>query len=298
VCDAVRALSKLEYSGSLEIVIVVDGSPDDTASAIKEVECKFPKRVIEQSNQGPAHARNRGAAAANGEIILFLDDDMICAPDLIDQHVGMYHEGADAAVGHIPVDPRSPPGFLRDAVVNWIDSSRVGPQLTPFDIFSGQLSVRRSVFEKLGGFDEAFTSGNSFAHEDTDLGVRLLSEYNVRYNPNAISHQRYTVTPRELMRKACRAAVADLRFAAAHPEFSDQLLRHRGASRRRTRYFYRPLGRIPLLPKLTADFSVWIAEKALRSRFRSSSLVRKLFGASRSLLYWSTVQANGDIQSL
>jgi hypothetical protein len=147
VCDAVRALSKLEYSGSLEIVIVVDGSPDDTASAIKEVECKFPKRVIEQRNQGPAHARNRGAAAANGEIILFLDDDMICAPDLIDQHVGMYHEGADAAVGHIPVDPRSPPGFLRDAVVNWIDSSRVGPQLTPCDIFSGQLSVRRSVFD-------------------------------------------------------------------------------------------------------------------------------------------------------
>ena len=82
VCDAVRALARLDYPGELELIVVVDGSTDGTIEALAELECPFPFRILEQLNSGAAHARNRGAAAAANDIILFLDDDMICEIDL------------------------------------------------------------------------------------------------------------------------------------------------------------------------------------------------------------------------
>ena len=287
VCDAVRALCGLDYAGAVDVIVVVDGSSDGTAEALRTLQCPFPLRILEQENCGAGHARNRGAASATGDVLFFLDDDMIAEPDLIEQHAKMYREGADAVVGHIPVDRSSPPGFLRDAVADWIESSRVAPELTPFDIFTGQLSVRRTVFEALGGFDDSYTRRPLFAHEDTEFGARLLATYNARYNPNAISSQKYVLRPRELMRRSAQAAQADKRFLASHPEYAAQLFEHRGASRKRTRFLYRPLGRIPLLPQAAAELGVRMAQMALRTPFRSNRFVATLFSASRGLLYWS-----------
>lgn len=295
VIDAVEALSRLDYSGSIEAIVVVDGSTDGTAAALEKLKLPFSLQVIEQANRGAASARNRGAADATGNIILFLDDDMISAPDLVDQHARMYREGADAVVGHIPVDSSSPPGFLTESVVKWIEASRVGPELTPFDIFTGQLSVRRRVFNQLGGFDETYTSGSSFAHEDTEFGVRLLSQYRARYNPQAISRQRYVVRPRELMRRARQAAATDLRFARRNPQFSRMLFNHRRVSSRRVRYLYRPLSRVPLLPRVTAEAAILAADVGLRTRFRSSRFLGKFFGLAQGLTYWSAMRANGGM---
>jgi len=293
VVDAVEALSRLDYSGSIEAIVIVDGSTDGTDKALETLKLPFSFRVIEQANRGAAAARNRGAADATGDVILFLDDDMISAPDLLEQHARMYRAGADAVVGHIPVDPSSPPGFLTEAVMKWIEASRIGPELTPFDIFTGQLSVRRTVFNELGGFDETYTSGSFFAHEDTEFGVRLLSRYRARYNPQAITRQRYVVRPREIMRRSRRAALADLRFATRNPQFSRLLFKHRRVSGRRVRYLYRPLSRVPLLPKVTAEVAILVAEIGLRTRFRSNRLIGKFFGFAQGLSYWSAMRANG-----
>jgi glycosyltransferase involved in cell wall biosynthesis/peptidoglycan/xylan/chitin deacetylase (PgdA/CDA1 family) len=295
VVDAVKALSRLEYSGAIEAIVVIDGSTDGTAAALAELELPFPFRLIEEANRGAAGARNRGAAEATGDVLLFLDDDMISDPDLLEQHARMYRVGADAVVGDIPVDPSSPSGFLTDSVEKWIEASRIGPQLTPFDIFTGQLSVRRSVFNQLGGFDETYTSGQSFAHEDTEFGVRLLARYCARYNPEAISRQRYVVRPREIIRRASQAATSDLRFATRHPQFARLLFQHRRASGRLVRYLYRPLSRVPLLPKAIAALAVLAAEAGLRTRFRSNRLLGKFFGFAQGLSYWSAMRSHGGI---
>jgi peptidoglycan/xylan/chitin deacetylase (PgdA/CDA1 family)/glycosyltransferase involved in cell wall biosynthesis len=292
VVDAVKELSGLVYSGAINAVVVVDGSTDGTAAALASLNLPFPLRVIEQANRGAAAARNRGAAEASSEIILFLDDDMICDADLLEQHAEMYRKGADAVVGDIPVDPSSPSGFLTDSATKWIDASRIGPELTPFDIFTGQLSVRRSVFKDLGGFDESYTSGPSFAHEDTEFGVRLLARYQVRYNPQAISRQRYVVRPQEVMRRAAQSAVTDLRFTKRHPELSRELLQRRRVSSKRVRYLYRLLSLVPLLPKVTAEVAVAAGEMILTTPFRSSRLFGKFFGFAQGLSYWSAMRAN------
>ena len=68
VCAAVMALAELRYAGSFEIIVVVDGSSDETAAALRRLSCPFPLHIIEQGNGGQAAARNRGADAAAGEI--------------------------------------------------------------------------------------------------------------------------------------------------------------------------------------------------------------------------------------
>jgi glycosyltransferase involved in cell wall biosynthesis/peptidoglycan/xylan/chitin deacetylase (PgdA/CDA1 family) len=293
VCDAVRALCRADYDGAVELIVVIDGSTDATAEALAAIDCPFPIKIVEQSNCGAASARNRGAAVAAHDVILFLDDDMIADPTLLDEHAQLHQGGADAVVGDSPVHPDSPAGFLPQSVARWIASTSVKSPLSPFDVFSGQFSVRRSVFEELGGFDTAFTSAAAFGNEDADFGVRLLARHDVRHNAAAISRQLYVVTPRQFMARARRAVTADLHFVRKHPELARQLFERKGYSRPLTRFVYRLLARIPLLPELIAWLAVEIAEFALKTPFRSSRTVARFFSGARALAYWSALRASG-----
>jgi glycosyltransferase involved in cell wall biosynthesis/peptidoglycan/xylan/chitin deacetylase (PgdA/CDA1 family) len=293
VSEAVRALGRLDYDGEVELITVVDGSTDGTAQALAQIQLPFPFRVVEQANGGPAEARNRGAALARNEVILFLDDDMICEPDLLRQHARLHREGAAAVIGDTPIHPASPPGFLPESIARWIASTSVRSPLSPFDIFSGQLSVRRSAFEEIGGFDPTLTRAGAFGNEDADFGVELLEGYDVRHNPAAISRQLYVVSPRQFMERSRRAVAADLQFVRKHPELARQLFERKGYSRPLTRLVYRPLARIPLLPDLLARLAIGVAEIALKTPFRSSRAVARFFSGTRSLAYWSTLRANG-----
>src|SRR4051812_26710425 len=74
-------------SDNYEIIVVVDGSSDGTAEALRGMKpsCRF--RIIEQENRGSAGARNTGFRAAESDLVLFLDDDMRCGRDLVFSHV-------------------------------------------------------------------------------------------------------------------------------------------------------------------------------------------------------------------
>ena len=293
VCETIGSLCALECVRPIEIIVVVDGSTDGTAAALAEVQCPWPLRVLEQENLGAAAARNRGAAAAVNEIILFLDDDMIADPGLVAEHSRLYREGADAVIGDTPIHPDSPAGFLPQSVARWIASTKVKSPLSPFDVFSGQLSVRRSVFEELGGFDTAFTSGDAFGNEDADFGVRLLAHHDVRHNPAAVSRQMYVVTPRQFMARARRSVAADLHFVRKHPHLARELFERKGLSRPLSQLVFLPLAGFPWLSKLAARSAVRIADLALHTPFRSSRLIARFFSGARSFEYWSALRAGG-----
>jgi len=293
VCDAVRALTRTDYAGAVELIVVIDGSTDGTAPALAAIACPFPVKIIEQRNAGAASARNGGAAGAVNDVILFLDDDMIADPSLLDEHARLHQDGADAVIGNTPIHPASPAGFLPESIARWIASTSVKSPLSPFDVFSGQLSVRRSVFEELGGFDTAFTSAAAFGNEDADFGVRLLARHDVRHNPAAISRQLYVITPRQFMARARRAVAADLHFVRKHPDLARQLFEQKGYSRPVTRFVYRPLARVPLLPQILAWLAVEVAELALKTPLRSSRTVARFFSGARALTYWSALRDSG-----
>ena len=295
VCAAVQSLCRMEYEGRVEIIVVVDGSTDGTAAALAQLQCPAPMRIIEQDNRGASAARNRGAAEAGNDILLFLDDDMISEPDVLEQHARMYRDGADAVIGDMPLDADSAPGFLSDSIRRWIESEPIRSPLTPWDIYTGQLSVRRAVFEEVGGFDESYTSGDAFANEDADLGVRLLERFDVRHNPEAITRQRYVVTPREYMTRAPRAVAGELHFLTKHPQFSRELFDARGMGTRLGRLAYLPLSRVPLVAKLVTWSALWAAELGLKTPLRSNRLLARYFSGSRSVAFWAAMRAQRQL---
>lgn len=299
VCDALAAIGRIDYAGPIEVIVVDDGSHDGTAEAVAAVVMPFPLKVIRQANAGAAAARNRGAGEATGDIVLFLDDDMICAPDIVEQHARSHLEGADAVLGAIPLDPASPPGPLRSAVDQWAQQRterlRQGAELTLFDLLTGQLSVRRAVFEQLGGFDGAFTAGGSFGNEDLDLGVRLLERFSVRFNADAVSWQRYVVTPRQHMRQWRQAGEADVRFALKHPGQAAALFALHEGDSRRVRLVLRPLARVPGVRHWLPALGVAMIERIGGGQSLLQRLALRLFVAARGVAYWAGVEARGGM---
>ncbi|MDP3178008.1 MAG: glycosyltransferase family A protein [Spirochaetaceae bacterium] len=87
---AIESALEQEYSaGSLEVIVVVDGDVDETATAARSLLARYPGRlqVVVQDNTGPAAARNAGIAAARGAYIAFLDADDAWLPGKISAQV-------------------------------------------------------------------------------------------------------------------------------------------------------------------------------------------------------------------
>ena len=97
-----------------ELIYILDGSTDGTAEMLRALKPACALQVLEQPNQGPSAARNKGIQVARGDLILFLDDDLISAPSLF-QHHSAAHKNLDSVVVHGPVyvSPESPKTLIR-----------------------------------------------------------------------------------------------------------------------------------------------------------------------------------------
>jgi hypothetical protein len=148
-----------------EVVLVNDGSPDDTRAVIERVRplarCAFT--VIEQPNSGLAKGRNAGIARASGERICFIDDDVLPTPVFAAEHLA-----SDAKHGDV---------IVRGAVINAASFDDLPAPLWSPRHYSGNffwtsnVSLRRARLDRVGGrFDETFTE---YGWEDIELGMRL-----------------------------------------------------------------------------------------------------------------------------
>jgi GT2 family glycosyltransferase len=165
------ALGRLDYDGEYEVIVVDDGSTDDTPRLLRE---RFPhvRSVRLESNRGEWPARTRGIAEASGDLFVFTDDDCLVGRDWLRRHAA-HHDvpGVGAAGG--PVVPRSPTFFDKFHVAHTCEVFRVAERvegLTAWEsLITANLSVPRAVIDRVGGFDERFKLG-----ADPDL-VRRVS---------------------------------------------------------------------------------------------------------------------------
>lgn len=246
----VAALSNQTFD-DFEAIVVDDGSDDGSAAALRALETPFPLSVIEQENQGAAQARNVGAKAARGDLLLFLDDDMEATPSLLAEHDRCHREGADLVVGDMPLHPDSPPGLLSWGVGFWAQTRRerlLEPGAEPGldDLLTGQISIARQSFERLGGFDTSFTREGLFGGEDIDFGYRVVKAgLRAVFDPEAISYQYYDVGPEAYLRRARETGRSEEELVLKHPEQASRLAAAPAFHTRRSRWLLGPLVAAP-----------------------------------------------------
>lgn len=164
------ALTQQVYP-AYEVITVDDGSGDDSAAMVR---AQFPEvRCLRQPvNRGEPAARNAGVAVARGDLIAFTDDDCIAPPDWLRRHAAHYRDLRIAAAGG-PQVYRVPSFYDRFDTVQYgvrYEQLETVEHLVGYQhLLTGNLSVRRDVLERLGGFDERFVVSC-----DADL-VRRLS---------------------------------------------------------------------------------------------------------------------------
>lgn len=229
VVTTVRALAMQEYVGTFEVVVVVDGSTDGSATALRALELPFALTVLEQPNRGIAAARNHGASVSRGRWLLFLDDDMEADKRMLAEHARSHAAGADVVTGHVPLHPASPSNFLSASVKAWAEdrAKALGSAAGTIDfleVVGGHMSLPRPLFANMNGFDTAFTRSGTFGNEDRDLACRLLKAgHTIVFNPDAVSWQTYVVTPRRFLKNYRQAGSADVMLARKHPDLADRM---------------------------------------------------------------------------
>jgi glycosyltransferase involved in cell wall biosynthesis len=91
VLSTIQTVLEQNYARSdYEVIIVVDGGTDDTEQALRKFDTESRLRVLVQENRGLPGARNSGFRVASGELLIFLDDDMICTREWLRAHVAAH----------------------------------------------------------------------------------------------------------------------------------------------------------------------------------------------------------------
>ena len=170
--DVGRTVTSTGETFTLEVIVVSDGSTDGTVEAARSLEVSFPLFVLEQENGGPAAARNTGIEESRGDLIVFIDDDVIPEPQCVAAHVERHLDEDDLVV----IGPMlTPPSGLTPWVA-W-EQRQLEKQYARFAVdptayhrqfYTGNASVPRAALVAAGGFDTSYRRA-----EDVELAHRL-----------------------------------------------------------------------------------------------------------------------------
>ncbi len=173
-----KALSRQTYP-DFEVIVTLDGSVDDSLAVLAAAEKPPHVRVKDYPNQSRSVTRNRGAAAATGDLLIFFDDDMRPAPDCVAVHVRHHQARQHSICGGAQLE--EPAAMQSDFQHYKAHLSRKWTQplagwqepLLPDRLFltAANFSIPAALFRQLGGFDERLTDA-----EDFDLAVRATTK--------------------------------------------------------------------------------------------------------------------------
>jgi glycosyltransferase involved in cell wall biosynthesis len=173
--QVIAAIERQTYpQRDIEVIIVSDGSTDGTDEYLSAIKAPLSLRFMPQANAGPAAARNKGIRNAQGDIVLFIDDDVVPNPELVTEHARMHENHPNLVV----LGPMlNPPDFTFSPWVAWEQAMlekqyvamRQGKwEATARQFYTGNTSLLRQVLLNSGGFDERFRRA-----EDIELAYRL-----------------------------------------------------------------------------------------------------------------------------
>ena len=152
-----------------EVVVVDDGSTDGTPDWLRAEAKRFPHvRLIEQSHGGPAEGRNRGVDHAHGDVIVFIDSDLVVTDSFLSCHASSLVRSWEARGDRLC--------FTYGAVVNTANFEQPTAErhklrdLSWAYFATGNVAIAKEVLQRAGLFDTGF---RLYGWEDLELGERL-----------------------------------------------------------------------------------------------------------------------------
>jgi GT2 family glycosyltransferase len=209
--QCLRSLEALDYP-DYEVIVVDDGSTDDTAAILQH----FPGvHAIRQTNHGLSYARNGGLHAATGSIVAYTDSDCFADPNWLTHLVDRLQRCTAAAVGGPNLSPQD----------GWLAACVAASPGQPTHVLSSDqeaehipgcnMAFRREALLAIGGFDYQYRK----AGDDVDVCWRLQQAgYWITFAPGAFVWHHRRQTPRTYLKQQAGYGEAEALLRFKHPD--------------------------------------------------------------------------------
>ncbi len=226
ISQTINAVLQQDYDGDLEILVVDDGSQDETAQEVKLFLKEYPQRTVKyiyQNNAGPSAARNRGASESMGDVLFFTDSDCVPHRDWIKEMLPHLQKPADFAMtGKISVVAGSygianPQNLLARCIHKEIlfRHQRLMPEF-PKVFGSYNFCIWKDVFTEVGGFDAAYRNASG---EDNDLSYKLLEQgHRIYFDRNGLVDHYHPVELKKYLYEQYRHGFWRAKMYRRHPK--------------------------------------------------------------------------------
>lgn len=309
--------------GQFEVLVVDDGSPDDTTAVVAAMTPAMPFRLtyLRHENRGPGYTQNRGIEAARAPIVLLIADDIWLTPPAVRMHLEFHQshpEAGHAVLGKVLQSPElNQTVFLRKWNPFRFDELEELEELPAWRFGAANLSVKRDFLLRHGMFVDQRGRGGAAAMEDLELGYRLQPHgMRLFYSKAALGHHYHLATLDQAIARWYERGLnyGEFRRYAPHPELTVyfhvltwrtvgeyfRVLRgpnpFRGAERSFAWHLIRHFGRMVTLNGLTARW-LWRPFFDLAERNpRVAALARtKMY---RAFLYYQFLRGVRDAERL
>lgn len=287
-----------------EVIVIVDGSTDGTGAALRELHPSCALRIIEQPNRGLSAARNTAIGMARSDLVIFIDDDIICNPDVFRLHVEA-HTGPDPVVVHgsLLLAPGNPDSILARANESWYRryNSRLelqgGLKWPAATFLISNSSMLRSTLLACGGLDEDLP-----AKDDFELGLRLWKMgVRFQYLPAAVAFELSVKPSRSfLFRDGEAFGRSEVKLCRKHAVYRpcSDLLAGLGRTVWWKRFSRRSALQFPVSPSHLLMPPIWVCEKLCRLSVAQKAGLRLLEIGRRTEEFRAALKEAGSWKAL